>query len=96
MSAFLFSVRLLKEKQSVLIQVKQGCTVLDISGMFSKCFAGGIEVVRVRHCLRNFTPPKKENKKIILRLFFLYPSSSLSLSIIQVWTYVHMVCGLFR
>ena len=62
-----------------LIQVKQGCIVLDISGMFSKCFAGGIEVVRVRHCLRNFTPPKKENKKIILRLFFLHPSSSLSL-----------------
>ena len=53
--------------------------MLDISGMFSKCFAGGIEVVRVRHCLRNFTPPKKENKKIILRLFFLHPSSSLSL-----------------
>ena len=94
MSAFLFSVRLLKEKQSVLIQVKQGCTVLDISGMFSKCFAGGIEVVRVRHCLRNFTPPKKENKKIILSLFFLHPSSSLS--IIQVWTYVNMVCGFFR
>ena len=62
-----------------LIQVKQGCIVLDISGMFSKCFAGGIEVARVRHCLRKV---RRKKRKINKRLFFLHPSSSLS--IIQV------------
>ena len=55
--------------------------MLDISGMFSKCFAGGIEVVRVRHCLRNFTPPKKENKKNHLKIIF-PPSFFLSLSLL--------------
>ena len=63
-----------------LIQVKQGCIVLDISGMFSKCFAGGIEVVRVRHCLRTVRRKKRKMNK----RFFSSILLPLSLSIIQV------------
>ena len=48
-----------------LIQVKQGYIVLDISGMFSKCFAGGIEVVRVMQALSKklYATQKRKMKK---------------------------------
>ena len=48
-----------------LIQVKQGYIVLDISGMFSKSFAGGIEVVRVMQALSKklYATQKRKIKK---------------------------------
>ena len=64
-----------------LIQVKQGCIVMDISGMFSKCFAGGIEVVRVMQALsKKFYATQKRKIKIHLKIIF-PPSFFLSLSL---------------
>ena len=72
-----------------LIQVQQGYIVLDISGMFSKCFAGGIEVVRVRHYLRNLT--KKGKWKIHLKIlfpssFFLFLSLLFKYELMCIWS----------
>ena len=65
-----------------LIQVKQGCIVMDISGMFSKCFAGGIEVVRVMQALsKKFYATQKRKIKIHLKIIF-PPSFFLSLSLL--------------
>ena len=69
-----------------LIQVQQGCIVLDISGMFSKFFAGRIEVARVKHCLRTVRCKKRKINKRFFSSILLPLSPLFKYELMCIWS----------